>query len=107
MNFTFKVENGQNILDLSENVNLYEIGCIRMMPLHKLVVTGVPLANSETSQFRGMPLEELDISGTKINKLGFVKAIPNLQKLIISKGPFAASLLKKVRKEMTFQLIEI
>ena len=107
LNFTFKVEHGKNILDLSENPNLHQIGCIRMTPLHKLVVSGVPLGNGETAQFRGMPLEELDISGTKINRLDFVKAIPNLKKLIISKGQFPVSLLKKVRKEMTFQLIEI
>ncbi|MCM8538236.1 MAG: protein kinase [Lentisphaeraceae bacterium] len=100
VNFSFVQKDGKNILDLSGNSTLEQVGCIRKMPLHKLNVEGTNLAYRETLQMRGMPLEELNIAGTRIKSFSFLKALPNLKKLVISKGACPPELLAELRAEM-------
>ena len=99
--FHFEKKKGKNYLDLSGNPEMEQVGCIRLMPLHVLNVEGLALVNRETLQFRGMPLEELNIAGTQIDSFSFLESIPNLQKLTVSKGVCPQKLLKKLRKRMT------
>ena len=75
------------------------------MPLHGLKVSGLALTNPETNQFRGMPLESLDISGTKINNLGFLKTLPNLKKLTLNKGLLRPAQRRQL-KQVKCQIIE-
>ena len=99
--FSFKKVDGKNILDLSGNPKMEQVGCIRLMPLHSLNVEGLNLPDRETLQMRGMPLEELNIAGTKIKSLSFLESIPNLKKLTISKGMCTEKMLQELRKRMT------
>jgi serine/threonine protein kinase len=100
INLNYQLVKGKNILDLTGNPNMEQVGCIRKMPLHKLNLEDLPLINKETAQFRGMPLEELNLAGTKISDFKFLQSTPNLKKLIISKGQMKSSLLKKWSKQI-------
>ena len=99
--FHFEKRNGKNYLDLSGNSEMEQVGCIRLMPLHYLNVEGLNLVNRETLQMRGMPLEELNIAGTKIDNYSFLESIPNLKKLTITKGSCPAPKLAELRLRMT------
>ena len=101
VNFSFKKIDGKNVLDLSGNPEMDQVGCIRLMPLHSLNVEGLDLIDRETLQMRGMPLEELNIAGTKIKSLSFLESIPNLKKLTISRGMCSAKMLQDLRERMT------
>ena len=99
--FHFEKRNGKNYLDLTGNNEMEQIGCIRLMPLHYLNVEGLDLVNRETLQLRGMPLEELNISGTKIDNYSFLESIPNLKILTITKNTCSKEKLSELRLRMT------
>ena len=96
--FYFEHIEGRNILDLSGNPGMKEVGCMRMMPLHSLNLQGSGLPDKETLLIRGMPLEELNVAAPRITNFGFLRTLPNLKRLIISKGQMPAKLRRKWRK---------
>ena len=100
IHFDFKQIKGKNHLDLRGNPGITQIGCSRTMPLHSLNVEGLPLLNHETNQMRGMPLEKLNIAGTRISSFSFLDTLPNLEELTISRKALKPSKLKKLRQRM-------
>ncbi|MCM8533010.1 MAG: protein kinase, partial [Lentisphaeraceae bacterium] len=93
--FEYEIDNGKVILDFSGISQLRSLRGMKNLPIKKLDISNTSVEEHET--FLDLPLEEMNISGSKIiNPLALLK-IKTLKKVIINKGQYPNMQLSRKR----------
>ena len=95
LNIKMSKENGRYHLDVSNNPKMYN-----MVPIRKVQISSLNLANSPVSTRNfdvlfELPIEEFNISGCGIKNYSFLKNMKSLKKLIVNQQEAKSSSLQK------------